>query len=124
MNDRHRLSTIMQSDRILVVIDGEIVEEGSHNELIYAQGKYYDLWSKQVFVEPGAEEPKPGTSQPADCILINDLDFDENVMALANSVGVVEGIEQTEKDESNVMTAGQEPENNCSYKHEVGDTPE
>jgi hypothetical protein len=124
MNGRHRLSTIMQSDRILVVIDGEIVEEGSHNELIYAKGKYYDLWSKQVFVEPGAEEPKSETSQPTDCILINDLNFDENVMAIANSVGVVEGIEQTEKDESNVMTAGQEPENNCSYKHEVGDTPE
>lgn len=78
MTVRHRLSTIMQSDRILVVIDGEIIEEGSHQELIRAKGKYYDLWSKQVFVEPGVEQPKPVISQTADFILINDLGADDD----------------------------------------------
>ncbi|KIN01787.1 hypothetical protein OIDMADRAFT_196334 [Oidiodendron maius Zn] len=74
----HRLSTIMQSDRILVVIDGEIIEEGSHHELIRARGKYHDLWSKQVFVEPEVEQPNPVISQTADCILINDLGADDD----------------------------------------------
>lgn len=44
----HRLSTIVNADRIVVVGNGEIMEQGSHEELIAAGGKYADLWSKQV----------------------------------------------------------------------------
>lgn len=45
----HRLSTIMQMDRIIVVEDGKIVEEGSHEELLKAkQGTYQKLWNIQV----------------------------------------------------------------------------
>lgn len=44
----HRLSTIINADRILVVNDGEILEDGTHESLISAGGKYADLWSKQV----------------------------------------------------------------------------
>ncbi|GAO18997.1 hypothetical protein UVI_02060690 [Ustilaginoidea virens] len=49
---RHRLSTIMNADRIVVVENGQVVEQGSHNELIVANGRYADLWSKQVFLRP------------------------------------------------------------------------
>jgi ABC-type glutathione transport system ATPase component len=42
----------MNADRILVVTSGELVEEGSHEELIRANGKYAELWSKQIFVKP------------------------------------------------------------------------
>lgn len=45
----HRLSTIMKMDRIIVLNDGAIVEEGSHQELINKQnGLYRRLWEKQV----------------------------------------------------------------------------
>lgn len=43
----HRLSTIRQADRILVVKDGEIVEQGHHDDLVSANGIYSDLWSVQ-----------------------------------------------------------------------------
>jgi len=43
----HRLSTIQNVDRILVLHKGEIVEEGSHYELLDKQGLYYDLYRLQ-----------------------------------------------------------------------------
>jgi len=52
----HRLSTIMNADHIIVVTGGELVEQGSHEELIRANGKYADLWSKQIFVKPKDKE--------------------------------------------------------------------
>ena len=43
----HRLSTIMKCDKIYVLDNGKIVEEGSHKELIGKMGYYYRLWSGQ-----------------------------------------------------------------------------
>jgi ATP-binding cassette subfamily B protein len=39
----HRLSTISKSDRIVVLHDGQIVEQGSHAELLQADGRYAEL---------------------------------------------------------------------------------
>ncbi len=45
----HRLSTIMQMDRIVVIADGKIIEEGKHEELLKAQqGTYQKLWNIQA----------------------------------------------------------------------------
>lgn len=44
----HRLSTIMKMDRIIVLDKGEIVEEGTHQELLEKKGKYSKLWNKQT----------------------------------------------------------------------------
>ncbi|UNI19263.1 hypothetical protein JDV02_005458 [Purpureocillium takamizusanense] len=48
----HRLSTIMNADRIVVIEHGELIEKGSHHKLIAKKGRYADLWSKQVFLRP------------------------------------------------------------------------
>lgn len=44
----HRISTISQMDRILVMDQGKIVEEGSHTVLLQKNGVYADLWNHQV----------------------------------------------------------------------------
>lgn len=44
----HRLSTIRQADQILVIEQGEIVEQGRHEELIEKQGRYYQLYTYQA----------------------------------------------------------------------------
>jgi ATP-binding cassette subfamily B protein len=43
----HRLSTLLQMDRILVFDQGKIVEEGAHRELITRSGLYKTLWDAQ-----------------------------------------------------------------------------
>lgn len=43
----HRLSTIIHSDLILVMKDGEIIEQGKHDELLAMHGFYYDLYNAQ-----------------------------------------------------------------------------
>jgi len=64
----HRLSTIRSADQILVLEAGEIVERGSHEELLGANGRYRQLYDKQYnlerdrFINPGEDftpEPEP-----------------------------------------------------------------
>ena len=43
----HRLSTIRDADLILVMKDGDIIEQGSHEELMAAQGFYAGLYNSQ-----------------------------------------------------------------------------
>jgi len=43
----HRLSTIQNADMILVMVDGDIVEHGTHEELMQAQGVYYKMQTAQ-----------------------------------------------------------------------------
>ena len=42
----HRLSTIQNVDRIIVINNGEIIEEGSHNELLELNGFYSSMWEE------------------------------------------------------------------------------
>jgi subfamily B ATP-binding cassette protein MsbA len=69
----HRLSTIRSADQILVLEHGEIVERGSHEELLGAGGRYRQLYDKQYrferdrFINPGEDfTPEPaGVMAPA-----------------------------------------------------------
>jgi ATP-binding cassette, subfamily B, multidrug efflux pump len=57
----HRLSTIRDADVILVMENGQIVEQGTHQELLEARGHYFDLYNSQftaAIEEP--EEERPG----------------------------------------------------------------
>jgi ATP-binding cassette, subfamily B, multidrug efflux pump len=56
----HRLSTIRDADVILVMEDGQIVEQGTHQELLEARGHYFDLYNSQftaAIEEPEEERP-------------------------------------------------------------------
>jgi ABC-type transport system involved in cytochrome bd biosynthesis fused ATPase/permease subunit len=62
----HRLSTIRSSDQILVLEHGEIVERGTHDELLEKNGRYRQLYDKQYkfekdrFINPGEDfTPEP-----------------------------------------------------------------
>lgn len=43
----HRLSTIRDADRILVMKDGDIIEQGTHEELLEKKGFYAELYNSQ-----------------------------------------------------------------------------
>ena len=43
----HRLTTIREMDKILVVEDGKLIESGSFEDLIVKRGRFFELWEKQ-----------------------------------------------------------------------------
>jgi subfamily B ATP-binding cassette protein MsbA len=70
----HRLSTIRSADQILVLDGGQVVERGSHAELLAAGGRYRQLYDKQYaietdrFINPGEDftpEPEAPAAAPA-----------------------------------------------------------
>ena len=44
----HRLSTVVNADKIAVLENGQLIEEGNHSELWNRKGKYYGMWQKQL----------------------------------------------------------------------------
>ena len=62
----HRLATIRDADRIIVLHHGEIVEQGTHDELLAQRGRYYRLWLLQQRETPEDAGPRASAaSRPA-----------------------------------------------------------
>lgn len=52
----HRLSTIKGADKIVVISKGQVVEEGTHSELMAVKGDYYNLVTAQISVNDPEDE--------------------------------------------------------------------
>lgn len=76
----------MKADHILVVMNGKIVEQGSHDDLIHSKGKYHDLWSKQIFVKPVNNRSRSRSPQKRDSGIINDLTPNRQKVELAKAL--------------------------------------
>lgn len=93
----------MNADRIVVVAGGEIVEQGSHDDLIRAKGKYAELWSKQIFVKPkakDAKDPPPGAKRAKVPNLVNDLTAEATNTELAKVKSAPTTLSTTSHDDS------------------------
>jgi len=69
----HRLSTIRRADRILIIENGQIAEQGTHHELLQQRGKYYSLYTQQfrreLEVQYGvAEKSEPVEQAPEEAL--------------------------------------------------------
>ena len=58
----HRLSTLREMDRIIVLEKGKIVEEGTHNSLLRKKGVYAKLYKMQADGFVGTESPRETTT--------------------------------------------------------------
>ncbi|TGO28765.1 hypothetical protein BPAE_0023g00300 [Botrytis paeoniae] len=89
----HRLSTIKDADNIVVMTEGRIVEQGTHNDLLARQGAYYRLIEAQKI----AETKEMSAEEEAEI----DAKDDQLVRKMSNKVG---GIEYTEDpDDKNIL---------------------
>jgi ABC-type multidrug transport system fused ATPase/permease subunit len=58
----HRLSTVRRADRIYVIDEGRIVEQGSHEALLEREGLYHDLYERQFIAWENGSSSSEGPS--------------------------------------------------------------
>ena len=114
----HRLSTIMKADHILVVMDGQIIEEGSHQDLIHRKGKYHDLWSKQIFVRPATEQRSRSRSPKKDANIINDLSPARQTVEIGK---IMKTIDHKEPDQAEGEKSEDSQNSSTGHKREVSE---
>jgi len=67
----HRLSTARRADRIVVIDEGAIVEQGNHDELMARRGAYSQLWRRHE-AEPAVIRPASAVMPPAPAVIPED----------------------------------------------------
>lgn len=96
----HRLSTIKDADNIVVMSEGQIVEQGTHNELLKKQGAYYSLVTAQAIVSVNHQEgatpaekdevellrQMPNKERHVTAVASQGSDFDPNVEKLVSTL--------------------------------------
>ena len=80
----HRFSSVRHADHIVVLADGRVIEQGSHDELLAANGRYAELFRLQAerFAEDEAESEKVDDADlagDADAAGVTDADEPEAV---------------------------------------------
>lgn len=101
----------MKADHILVVMNGKIVEQGSHDDLIHSKGKYHDLWSKQIFFKPISERARSRSPKKLDNAIINDLTPSRQKAELAKALKTTQhGHNDAENDDPKGSANGAKPE--------------
>jgi ABC-type multidrug transport system fused ATPase/permease subunit len=73
----HRLTSITDYDRVFVIVDGKLVEQGTHDQLVVQGGTYAQLWAEQTSAVPPAEAPFDAAAALARVPLFVGLDADE-----------------------------------------------
>jgi hypothetical protein len=70
----HRLTSITDYDRIFVIADGQLVEQGTHDELVAEGGTYAHLWAEQAGAPVPERAPFDAPAALASIVLFRDLD--------------------------------------------------
>ncbi|KAI0186050.1 hypothetical protein EV127DRAFT_188838 [Xylaria flabelliformis] len=123
----HRLSTVMNADIIFVVANGQVVEQGSHEELIAKNGKYAELWSKQIFVKP--KEKKESTDDTETASHMPDGQTDELIDGEVSSAspseaaGSLSVVDEAEADTDADADADADADGLDAIEGEAGNTP-
>ena len=81
----HRLTSVVDYDRIFVIVEGSLVEQGTHEELLAGGGAYARLWAEQTGVAPPAEAAFDAGAALRRIPLFRDLD-DEAAADVAASL--------------------------------------
>lgn len=90
----------MRADLIVVIMNGQVVEQGSHTELIQSKGKYHSLWSKQIFLMP--KEPTVATTPAGE----TDVTSESSTVASAEDLGtVMQAEDEAQKGEEGAQKA-------------------
>jgi ABC-type transport system involved in Fe-S cluster assembly fused permease/ATPase subunit len=113
----HRLSTIVDADVVVVINNGQIVEQGSHADLLRAKGPYYTLWARQLKQQNGNGRARSRSRSPEKkeaLVLVNDVSSeDDNVVLLKQVVGERDDHDVSEMHRTNhesAQASGQEVE--------------
>lgn len=109
----------MSADHILVVMHGEIIESGSHQNLINAKGKYHDLWSKQIFVTPNTECERSKNLKNGEAHISNDAKSATQTIELATALRHLEQKQNSIQEERKAvgpLDKSKENNENCNKK--------